>query len=468
MKYLIKSALILSFFLTGTVNVNSQSHGPKISLTVTNIPKIQQKVTRKLSDTFTSSYTDKSPTITYRLKNDFENRPVAIKANQKRVHKVFDEDIIYLKLRYNPGKSKLFILKRGDEAFIEYAEGKPYLDIKNRVLKEHDENISELLPELGIPVQSMIFYFKNRRGRTPKEKRAAVKAYDKALSFLDSLSQNDLLSPSVYEYYRKKTIYERELQLEKFTIAYLTAPDLHVKGFDLFMRQYVFGNLKKKIISLGNGMARNSLEAFDFVYASDDFSEKNKQHLLFNSLKGIKKDFSNATYNKRYQQYQSLISETDNNLTKTNTPKTPSVYTTSKAVLLGDSKDNTTTLQDLLDKHKGKVIYLDFWASWCAPCRKAFPSYASLQKEYADKGVVFIFISGDEDANKWKKANLKEGLTNSYRALNYPDAMFYKKLNLRSFPRYMIFDTSGKLARDTAPGPSSDNIRALINELLKE
>ncbi|MEM9679904.1 MAG: TlpA disulfide reductase family protein, partial [Bacteroidota bacterium] len=201
--------------------------------------------------------------------------------------------------------------------------------------------------------------------------------------------------------------------------------------------------------------------------ASKDFSERNRQHLLSKSLKNIKIDFPTATYKDRLKKYESLSpvgTISNDGLSMLSV----SSYNASKHVDLLDADDNPITLREILDQNKGKVVYIDFWASWCAPCIKAFPAYRELKEMYTNKPVEFIFISGDEDMDRWKAAATREGLTHSYLALNYPDAKFYEDLKLRSFPRYLIFDTNGQLARDVAPGPSSDNIKAMIDELLKQ
>lgn len=49
-----------------------------------------------------------------------------------------------------------------------------------------------------------------------------------------------------------------------------------------------------------------------------------------------------------------------------------------------------------LEEHKGKVIYLDFWASWCSPCRKSFPWMNELQKRYGDQGFTVIAVNLDK------------------------------------------------------------------------
>src|SRR5690606_17666072 len=62
------------------------------------------------------------------------------------------------------------------------------------------------------------------------------------------------------------------------------------------------------------------------------------------------------------------------------------------------------SLADLIRNNTGKLIYIDFWASWCSPCIDEFPSSTSLAKKYATKDIVFIYISLDKNRNLWESA----------------------------------------------------------------
>ena len=50
-----------------------------------------------------------------------------------------------------------------------------------------------------------------------------------------------------------------------------------------------------------------------------------------------------------------------------------------------------------LEKHRGKVVYLDFWASWCVPCKKSFPWMHDIKQRYADQGLEVVAVNLDKD-----------------------------------------------------------------------
>ncbi len=63
-----------------------------------------------------------------------------------------------------------------------------------------------------------------------------------------------------------------------------------------------------------------------------------------------------------------------------------------------------------LSSLKGKVVLIDFWASWCGPCRKENPNVVKLYKKYKSKGFEVFSVSLDQDANAWNKAIAQDGL----------------------------------------------------------
>ena len=57
--------------------------------------------------------------------------------------------------------------------------------------------------------------------------------------------------------------------------------------------------------------------------------------------------------------------------------------------------NRTDDLKGIMDANKGKVVLVNFWATWCKPCVKEFPDLVKLQNDYKDKGFVLVFISAD-------------------------------------------------------------------------
>lgn len=125
-----------------------------------------------------------------------------------------------------------------------------------------------------------------------------------------------------------------------------------------------------------------------------------------------------------------------------------------------------------LDDFKGKVVYIDFWASWCGPCRQQFPFAKTLQEKFTakeKKNIVFLYISIDENEESWRSAIEKMEIhgfhTISPGNWNSEACKFFK---ISSIPRYMLIDKSGNIADENAKRPGDENIYYDIIELLKK
>jgi peroxiredoxin len=112
----------------------------------------------------------------------------------------------------------------------------------------------------------------------------------------------------------------------------------------------------------------------------------------------------------------------------------------------------------------GKVTIIDFWASWCGPCRKENPSVVALYNEFHAKGLNIIGVSLDKDAAKWKEAIAKDKLTWSHVSnLQFwtdPIAVLY---NIKSIPATYILDEKGVIIASNLRG---EELRTKIASLL--
>ena len=75
-----------------------------------------------------------------------------------------------------------------------------------------------------------------------------------------------------------------------------------------------------------------------------------------------------------------------------------------KVVFINAKKKDGTdkSFAEVLSEFKGSVVYVDFWASWCGPCRGQFPHAKKLHEKLKDKPVVFLYISFDRSEEEWK------------------------------------------------------------------
>jgi len=141
--------------------------------------------------------------------------------------------------------------------------------------------------------------------------------------------------------------------------------------------------------------------------------------------------------------------------------------TSNEVVHMSDFEDNYHSLDDILAEHKGKVVYMDIWASWCGPCKAEMPASHKLQEKYKDSDVVFLYVSIDRNNKAWEASAKQFELTeNSYLARNYPKAKLFQTNNVRTIPRYMLFDKNGRLVDSDASRPSSTRIVEVMDAFL--
>jgi thiol-disulfide isomerase/thioredoxin len=128
----------------------------------------------------------------------------------------------------------------------------------------------------------------------------------------------------------------------------------------------------------------------------------------------------------------------------------------------------TTSLAKLIAQHAGKIVFLDFWAHWCVPCREDMPALKKLMQENKNTDIVFIKLSIDRDVQPWRKMLLAEdqGREENYLLLNKKIVKMVLNNEISSLPRYMILNKNGKVVHADAPRPTDPKLKSLIDELL--
>jgi thiol-disulfide isomerase/thioredoxin len=117
-----------------------------------------------------------------------------------------------------------------------------------------------------------------------------------------------------------------------------------------------------------------------------------------------------------------------------------------------------------LKQYAGKVVYLDFWASWCAPCRTSFPLLNKLHEKLKAKGFEVVGINLDED-----KANAEKFLKEfpvSFTVLRDAKGEWADKFVVESMPTSFIIDKQG-VVQNIHHGFASDDIKELEEKIIQ-
>ena len=415
-----------------------------------------------------------------------------------------------------------YLFQTNDSVLISYQNKMPTVSVLNRSTKQHDFDAEDIFKKrfkfneyspLGKYSQA-IFLFVRKLFNDPKmlkeqskltrqqilernanavtqikkelynECKSYLRGYD---LFLDSLSVGNLMSEVPYQFNKEKvrnlalilevengklTAEETQKIFAQYKVNSFGYPEYYHREFILSIRdKYILP--QAKYLKLDDDRNKDPRDVYALIKNSSVFSEQDKTYLMSREINRIaqlmpKSDFQ--AYFKLFEQDAKdsvLVNETRERfflqLQEESTEKT--------ALILMNGQKKKVSFDEIRAANKGKIIFVDFWASWCAPCRAAFPESAKLRTRLKDKNVVFVYLSIDKIFEDWAKANKKEGLTeyaNSYLVANVKDASFMKQQKIDAIPRYMIFDKTGKLLYPNAPKVESPELQALLIKLTNQ
>lgn len=297
--------------------------------------------------------------------------------------------------------------------------------------------------------------------------------------FLNRKYKEKNISQEIFEIYRKKTMYDCEIakieikrflrntkQDDGFIKIQLLENDSLAKFS--FYQNYLYTYLP---FAFDNILLRerNPIALFDSVIVSTHFSSESKKIILFTLLKSIIQSSSKSDIQTYFEKFKK---EDFDSIYATHLKIKYNLkfnFDNTEHLLLLDQQGNEMAFENIIQNNAKKILYIDFWASWCAPCRRAMPASKALREEFKGRDVSFLYFSIDDEEIMWRRANDEEGLSmreSSFLVKNRYTSQLLEDLKVNTIPRYLLYDKQGKLVHSNAPGPEGEAIRRLLNEYL--
>ncbi|WP_321308483.1 TlpA disulfide reductase family protein [Marinifilum fragile] len=125
-----------------------------------------------------------------------------------------------------------------------------------------------------------------------------------------------------------------------------------------------------------------------------------------------------------------------------------------------------TVLDSIIEVNKGQVLYVDFWAPWCAPCMMEMKPSQKLKKKLNGKPVQFVYLGCRSNKAQWETAIANKDINGINVLLTDEDYFtLSKRYNIKGIPHFLLIDKSGNVVNQNAPRPSNKNIETLILKL---
>jgi len=387
---------------------------------------------------------------------------------------------IVLEHKYHYYYSSIYSFLPGDSVIFDYVNDAPFVSILNREIEKRILNFETYFNlNSKKPMGREEFFLTNKRFRNKEEKK--IYYYERTYTLEAKYHKLDSMNKI---YFNKTNTFFFAQNFLKFS-----QPQLFVTNYDKnlrndsllslstyrnFLKNYSLHTFETPIINTtGKESVYDFRKLFDSVSVDINkyYSLSTKHFLMDETLKSIASNFSVNDFEQYFKKYStgvrdSLLVQRMANMYLVDFHR---LKAEQDVVNLVNRNKEKLTLNTVFEQNKGKIFYVDFWASWCKPCREVMPDSHGLRERFKENDVEFIYISIDKDYEKWLGASKKEDLyklKNNFLAVNFPSADFFKKLNLTTIPRYMLFDSSGKIIFQDTYAPNSEEIGELINKNL--
>ncbi len=206
--------------------------------------------------------------------------------------------------------------------------------------------------------------------------------------------------------------------------------------------------------------------AFSEVFRSNKYSEVNKEFLSYCSLNSDLYDFGiNPTVENLIEVFHQYYPKSKYNaFLKKDVEKFKNLTNNNEAPIFKGKTPNGKLVS--LSDFKGKVVFIDVWATWCGPCKKELPYTHQVQEYFkSNKQVQVLYISIDSEIDWWKQY-LKKNKQFDGLHINIDDSDFSSSYKITGVPRYILIDKNGLIIDAFCDKPSNGKVEEKINKAL--
>ena len=238
---------------------------------------------------------------------------------------------------------------------------------------------------------------------------------------------------------------QREFQQAK--MIYMYYQQSGVTGDSMMRATNAVNEAAQKIETIALDGAKNAkspLVAMFFI-TNTPLDRHPKENLAV--IEKMEKEIPNSSYTK---DFRNIYSEYEKQAqAQMNQPKAEDVSVGKMApeIDLKNPEGKSIKLSSL----RGKVVLIDFWASWCGPCRMEMPNVVAAYKKYKDKGFTVYSVSLDKDGNAWKNSIKNLGMVweNHVSDLKWWQCEAAIRYNVQGIPAAFLVDRTGKIVANT-------------------